>query len=104
METKHTKGIWRVEESANEQDFLICSTNTIMPLLCTLEEGLSYRAQNKELAKENCDHIVKCVNSHEELVNALEGFLRVINRSDAALFHYGDAIKMAESALQKAKQ
>lgn len=102
METNHTKGIWNFTEHPKGSHFtgdiwVDLGHPNIRTVACITDNA------GKEESIANAAYIVKCVNSHEELVKALEEFLKVINRSDAALYHYGDAIKMAESALEKAK-
>lgn len=65
-------GEWKYEPSSNDVDFLIYSPNNLMPVFMTCEDGLALHYQNKELAEQNAQLIVKAVNNHDALVSALK--------------------------------
>lgn len=48
----------------------------------------------ESITTENCEHIVRCVNSHEALVKALQGVIRVADRATVEF----DAAKAALAA------
>ena len=75
--TKHTLTPWTVEADQDD-DFLLINGMT------DLGDEVICQLNNSELEQTNAAHIVKCVNLHEELVEAIE---HVINVSA-----YGDAI------------
>ena len=91
MESKHSKTPWAI------RDFEVIGSYGSNKTIC---DCIGYESGYEE-NKANVKHIVKCVNTHEELVKSLQKFLEVINRSETALEHYGEAIQMAEKALQK---
>lgn len=68
---------------------------------------------DKEKAIENGKHLVRCWNSHEELVEALEGSLQIIKQTKEYRIAHNitggnvfldSAIMQAETALKNAKQ
>lgn len=65
---------------------------------------MSYRLGFDNAATWQQAQYIPLIESHLELKNALEEFLKVINRSDAALWHYGNAIKIGETAIEKANK
>jgi hypothetical protein len=58
---------------------------------------------NAKLICEAVNNYQSLKESNAELIEAAELFLKVINRSPAALYHYGGAIELTEKALNKAK-
>jgi len=49
-----------------------------------------------------CTANAKLISAAPDLLQALQEFMLVINRSSTALEHYGDAIKRGEAAINKA--
>ena len=58
--------------------------------------------QNEEIAKANAAHIVKCVNSHYELVEALGSFMGEMEISDDGQRRLDIALEKAKAALKAA--
>ena len=52
---------------------------------------------------DNANHIVHCVNMHDELVEALENIMRFVQTKGEPYLPRVDAIEAAKSAIKKAK-
>lgn len=104
MESKHTKGEWRVEPSANEVDFLIRSSEG-KTILMTCEDGIGGKYRNKEEAESNA----KLCAAAPELLEALQGLCKTMKPYIIILgvkkgFSELVALAAAEKAIKKASE
>lgn len=75
----HTPGIWKVDDifsSVFGYEVVDNNGNTIAD--CFKNSYYKNRPDGRERGKANAEHIVKCVNLHNELVNALNQAVNVI--------------------------
>lgn len=59
----HTPTPWRLGEASNEYQSIVCDDNA---------NGVTFWVANVDARANVAAHIVKCVNLHDELVDALE--------------------------------
>ena len=75
LNEKRIGGIFSVDESSNDLDILIKSTNSIQPIFISLEDGKAEPYRNKELIKNTAEYTALAVNNFEKLVDVLNHFL-----------------------------
>ena len=95
----YTKGSWHIGKFKNTNNLKVYATNDDLEIVCNV-------CEDKILHNKNQDYEAnaKLISAAPDLLEALQEFLKVINRTPTALEHYGSAIILAEAAILKAVQ
>jgi len=96
---KHTSAPWKVYYAKNNGN-LILGLGEEDGCAITTHQGAFWR--DDEEAKANAEFIVKCVNSHDELLEALESAVRILKQNHIVCFD-GITLRQAENVISKAK-
>ena len=86
----YTKGEWVINSKASRN--VRCGNITI----ASCSSGQSGELEDEEIAN------AQLIAAAPDLLEALQEFLNVINRSDTAMLHYGEAIALGSAAINKA--
>lgn len=88
---KHTPTPWNFEGRA-------VYSQTEGEDICIVDSG------NRKVDVANAAHIVRCVNSHEALVKALEDCVRIFENELSGLAVIGPELRQARAAVAAAKE
>ena len=100
---KHTKTPWALYSTLTKRDnnedktAIVCRGMVQVIAVTNIQEGFS-----KELNEANAEHIVKCVNSHEELVDLCKSYLEEI-QANYELDPSGEIENKLKTALKNAE-
>lgn len=94
----HTKGKWELEKYC--KSVIVCNSGNGGVLIC--QTKWSSILSTKEM-EANAERIVKCVNSHDELMKTLKGLLRHSDADEGMRPHQYKWIKQAQRLIKKDK-
>ena len=78
MESKHTKGTWKIDKPNFEVINIVTEQKFICEIPCPIYENEDTYSRGKE-AQANAERIVHCVNSYDELVKQNERLKQALN-------------------------
>lgn len=103
MQTTHTPTPWRVYKDIDPRTYLHTKFVGVAGPLKTVQVALCGKLSNTE-AEANAAHIVRCVNSHAALVEALRMCVAAWQQEgEPSAIGYELAIAKAEAALAQAE-
>jgi len=92
--SNYTKGPWQIEENKLYGSLDIVSNDRYFIISSTIDTDII----GERIDKAN----IKLIAAAPDLLQAVQEFLLVINKSPTALEHYGDAINRGKAAILKA--
>lgn len=108
MTDKHTHTPWLLGgkdgDGTGADGFIYCDNKMGSAVAATSGEAdFNYGTLPREEEIANAAHIVKCVNLHDELVEALAGMVECVNDLGFGTYHEEKWIIPAQAAIAKAK-
>jgi hypothetical protein len=79
MESKHTKGNWIINlPFPNDNKKFISNGESV---ICYMTNNPSSSLNNQDEMEANAEHICKCVNAHDELINVLKSYKNMVGNT-----------------------